>query len=289
MNIQELKKIRDAMYRDPELLAVYEKGDHNSKGQTRHDYKHGDEVRDLALNLTAQLDQVFPGLLDDVAKEFVIPVAAWLHDIGRAIDLDTHDVKGAVLAKEYLDSKGVPSELRARVCEVIGLHRASKVIKGGIRSPEHAIVVIADKCIGDEKRVRWDKAIKLRVASWIGWGDKWSLARKNMWHNAEHDRVNFAIKKAELVLDFQEGSKQTGDIVLKLSVDERVANIHEIVSLDWFADSYFACGKASRYFGYYFRLEFNGVRHLWDKTAKNGKGAWVPYKTTTLPVNRPND
>ncbi len=285
MTIQELIKIRDAMYRDPELLAVYEKGDKNSKGQTRHDYVHGDEVRDLALSLTAQLDRAFPGMMDEVTKEFVIPVAAWLHDIGRSIDLDRHDVEGAILAKGYLDRKGVPNDLRARVCEIIGLHRAGKVIKRGIQSPEHAIVVIADKCIGDEGRVRPDKAFALRLARFFGWGSKWSLARYNWWGNAAHDRVNFSIKKANLVLDLPDDTtSRTGDIVLKLEVDERIANIEEIVTLDWFADSFFACGKGARFFGYYFRLEFNSVRHKWDKNAKNGKGAWVP--TETIAVHR---
>jgi len=284
MNILELKQIRDRMYRDPELLAVYEKGDANSKGQTRHDYVHGDEVRDLAISLAKQVNHVFPGKLDEVTMEFVIPVAAWLHDIGRAINLDRHDIEGATLAKQYLESRGVPQELRQRICRIVANHRAGAVIKRGILSPEHAIVVIADKCIGDEKRVRPDKAFALKAASLIRFGS-WSLARRNMWHNAPHDRVNFAIKKANLILDFHEETKQTGDIVLKLTVDERIAKIEEIVTLDWFADSFFACGKAARYFGYYFRIEFNGVRHKWDKTAKDGKGGWVPSSTIHVPRN----
>ncbi len=282
MDILELAKIRDRMYRDPELLAVYEKGDKNSKGQTRHDFVHGDEVRDLAMQLTSKFDQAFPGKIDEVTREFVIPCAAWLHDIGRAIDLDTHDIEGARLAKQYLESRGVPADLRQRICRIIALHRAGKVIKHGIKSPEHAIVVIADKCIGDEGRVRPDKAFALKAASLIRFG-KWSAARINWWGNAPHDRVNFAIKKAELDLDFHDETKQTGDIVLKLKVDERIAEIEEIVTLDWFADSFFACGKAARSFGYYFRIEFNGVRFLWDKTAKNGKGGWMPMKSINVP------
>ncbi len=283
MELMELIKIRDRMYRDPELLAVYAKGDKNSKGQTRHDFVHGDEVRDLAIRLTKQVDRVFPGMLDEVTREFVIPCAAWLHDIGRSIDLDRHDVEGAKLAKEYLIRRGVPADLRVRICRIIALHRAGAVIKRGIRSAEHAIVVIADKCIGDEGRVRPDKALALRVASLIRFG-KWSLARINMWGNAPHDRVNFSIKQADLIMDIHEDTgKKTGDIVLKLTVDERIATIAEIVTLDWFADSFFACGKAARFFGFYFRIEFNGVRHMWDKTANNGKGGWVPTASIQVP------
>lgn len=282
MELRELIEIRDRMYRDPELLAVYEKGDKNSKSQTRHDFVHGDEVRDLAIRLTKQIDKVFPGRIDEVTREFVIPVAAWLHDIGRAIDIARHDVEGAKLAKSYLDSRGVPRELRVRICRIIALHRANKVIAKGIQSPEHAIVVIADKCIGDEGRVRTEKALALRAASLIRWG-KWSLARINFWANAPHDRVNFSIKQADLIVDIHDENACAGDIVLKLSVDERYASIGEMVTLDWFADSFFACGKASRFFGFFFRIEFNGVRHMWDKTANNNKGGWVPTQRIQVP------
>lgn len=282
MELQRLIAVRDRMYRDPELLAVYEKGDENSKGQTRHDYVHGDEVRDLALRLTEQIDRVFPGMLDEVTKEFIIPCAAWLHDIGRSIDIDRHDVEGAKLARDYLDKQGVPRDLRSRICHIIGRHRASAVIKKGISSPEHAIVVIADKCIGDEARVRSDKALALRIARFIGFGG-WSLARVNLWGNAPHDRVNFAIKKADLVLDCHDSPARQGEIVLCLTIDEGVATMKEIVTLDWFADSFFACGKAAKYFGFRFRIEFNGVRHMWDKDAFNGKGGWMPMESISVP------
>lgn len=280
MDMQELKNIRDRMYRDPELLAVYEQGDKNSKGQTRHDFIHGDEVRDLAMRLTSQIDAVFPGKLDEVTKEFVIPCAAWLHDIGRAINIDKHDIEGARLAKKYLEKHNVPQPLRQRICQLIALHRSHSVIKRGIRNPEHAIVVIADKCIGDEARVRPDKAFALKAARLVRWGG-WSLARVNLWDNAPHDRVNFAIKNADLVLDIGESEKQ---IVLKLTIDERIATMKEIVTLDWFADSFFACGKAAKYFDFVFRIEFNGVRHFWDKSAFNGKGGWVPMAIISIPL-----
>jgi len=282
MELRELIAIRDNMYRDPELLEVYEKGDKNSNHQTRHDYVHGDEVRDLAIRLTRQLHQVFPDMMDEVTREFIIPVAAWLHDIGRSIDVDRHDIEGAKLAKKYLDSRGVPRDLRARICKIIGLHRANKVIKKGIQSPEHGIVVIADKCIGDEGRVRPLKAFALDLAGLLRFGS-WSLARMNMWEGAPHDRVNYSIKNADLIVDIDELTDGSGEIVLKLQVDERFASISEMVTLDWFADSFFACGKASRYFGFFFRIEFNGVRHMWDKTANNEKGGWVPIERIQVP------
>lgn len=203
-----------------------------------------------------------------------------MHDIGRAINIDKHDIEGARLAKNYLVKHNVPQPLRQRICQLIALHRSHSVIKRGIRNPEHAIIVIADKCIGDEARVRPDKAFALKAAKLIRWGG-WSLARVNLWDNAPHDRVNFSIKDADLVLDIGESEKQ---IVLKLIIDERIATMKEIVTLDWFADSFFACGKAAKFFGFVFRIEFNGVRHFWDKTAFNNKGGWVPMASISIPL-----
>ena len=294
MDLKQLIEFRDRMYRDPELLAVYEQGDQNSHWQTRHDHEHGDEVTALAIQLTNRLHAIFPNLLDEVTREFVIPVAAWLHDIGRAVDIDKHDYEGVKIANRYLKKHNIPQKLRQRINKIIMHHRAGSVIKNGIGSPEHAIVVIADKCIGDENRVREDKARLLRLArlvslNWFFGISKWSLARRNMWYNAPHDRVNFAIKEANLDVDVNEADTigpATGAIVLNLKVDELVAPIEEIVTLDWFADSFYACGKSAKYFGFTFRIEFNGVRHWWDKKARNGHGGWVPLKSISVPRGR---
>lgn len=287
MKIEELIQFRDGLNTDPELLAVYEKGDQNSHWQTRHDHVHGDEVTELAVELTNHIHRIFPDLMDEVTREFVIPCAAWLHDIGRAVDIDRHDYEGVKIANAYLKKHNIPQKLRQRINKLIMHHRSGSVIKNGIMSPEHAIVVIADKCIGDENRVRSDKAMWLKLARIVSlkyfFGlSKWSLARKNMWHNAPHDRVNFAIKSANLAVDVNENDAvgpPSGSIVLKLKVDETIAPIEEIVSLDWFADSFFACGKAAKHFGFSFRIEFNGCVHWWDKTARSGHGGWVPVGT----------
>lgn len=304
MTLEELIEFRDHMYRDPELLAIYEEGDQNSHWQTRHDHVHGDEVTELAIELRDHIHGIFPDLMDDETREFVIPVAAWLHDIGRAVDIDKHDYEGVKIAKAYLVKHNIPGHLRQQICSIIMHHRAGSVIKNGIKNPAHAIVVIADKCIGDENRVRWDKACKLKLARLVSlkyfgltWFKRtrklgqWSLARKNMWFNAPHDRVNFAIKSANLYVDVNENDLEgppSGSIVLKLKVDETVAPIEEIVSLDWFADSFFACGKAAKHFGFSFRIEFNGVMHWWDKKVRDGKGGWVPVGKC-MHVNRGTD
>lgn len=287
MELSRLIEIRDAMPSDPEYLDYYARGDKNSMGQTRHDAHHGEEVYDLGMkSLLPQLEAIFGPLMDEVTREFTLPTALRSHDVGRAIDIDKHDTEGARVMKDYLERRGVPHEITAHVCRLIVLHRASRVLKNGIKDAAHAILVIADKCIGDERRVREDKARKLNFLRLFGYG-KWSLARRNWWHNAAHDRVNFAIKNAIVRVDVENNpghTRPTGEIVLQLTIDEKVASIKEIVSLDWFADSFHACGKAAEHFGLFFRLEFNGIRYKWTWLDKpNRKGAWLPMGTTTLP------
>jgi len=287
MELSRLIEIRDAMPGDREYLDIYAQGDAKSSWQTRHDAHHGEEVHDLGMkSLLPQLEAIFGPLMDEVTREFILPVALRSHDVGRAIDIDKHDVEGARVMNDYLGKRGVPHEFKAPVCKLIVHHRSHRVLKTGIYSAAHAILIIADKCIGDERRVREDKATKLNILRRIGVGP-WTLARRNWWFNAAHDRVNFAIKEAKVQVDVDKNpghSKPTGEIVLKMTVDEKVASIKEIVSLDWFADSFHACGKAAEFFGLYFRLEFNGVRYKWTWLDKaNGKGAWLPIGTTTIP------
>lgn len=287
MELSRLIEIRDAMPTDREYLEIYAAGDKKSSWQTRHDAQHGEEVHDLGMkSLLPQLEAVFGPLLDEVTREFILPVALRSHDVGRSIDIDNHDREGARVMNDYLAARDVPHEIKAPVCKLIVHHRSNRVLQHGIYSAAHAILVIADKCIGDERRVREDKANKLNILRRLGIG-KWTLARRNWWYNAAHDRVNFAIKQAEVRVDVERNpghSKPTGEIVLQMRIDEKVASIKEIVSLDWFADSFHACGKAAEFFGLYFRLEFNGVRYKWtwiDKTKK--KGAWLPISTTSIP------
>lgn len=287
MELSRLIEIREAMPTDPEYLDYYARGDKNSHWQTRHDAHHGEEVHDLGMkSLLPQLEQVFGPLVDEVTREFVLPTALRSHDVGRAIDIDKHDTEGARVMKDYLQKREVPHEVLAHVCRLIVHHRSNRVLKHGILDAAHAILVIADKCIGDERRVREDKATKLNLLRRIGIRN-WTLARRNWWFNAAHDRVNFAIKEAKVQVDVEQNPghrKPTGEIVLKMTIDEKVASIKEIVSLDWFADSFHACGKAAEFFGLFFRLEFNGVRYKWtwiDKATK--KGAWLPLSTTSIP------
>lgn len=275
-------RLTEACFADPAVLRLYDEGDHMSRTQTKHDRAHAFAVRDVSLALTSEYEQRFPGKLDEWTKRVVIPLAAFLHDIGRAVDVDNHAVAGAAVVNEYLLRLGFPREVIHRICRIVALHRSGQILKMEFDDPAWAIVVIADKCVGDEDRVRRKEANALRVLRFL------RLAHRNWWSNAEHDRVNFAIKRAHLIVDGDAGEfrgdsqdrHSVGAIVLKLTLDERIAPAQEVSAL--YESRFHACGRAAQYLGFVFRLEFNGLRFLYDKR----EGGWRPVNRILVPAEK---
>lgn len=253
MNVDTAAKLVQSSFRHPYVLKCYKEGDANSSNQTKHDISHADEVLNLALRLVAQVEEVFPDLLDEWTKHVIIPLGAFLHDIGRCIDVDTHDVAGAKWAMDFLQNhlktdtgETLPLDTIKRVARIIACHRTNRYVK--VKFTDHAldIVLIADKCVGDEERVRPGRARILRALTWFGkahWGD-------NLRVGGIHDRINFAIKKAQVDRDDR-------TFVLRIDLDERVCLPDEVYGL--YGDRFHCCVIAARKMGFGFELEFNGV------------------------------
>src|SRR5688572_2353341 len=102
MELQKALLLVAACYTDPEIERLYEAGDKLSSHQTKHDIDHACQVRDLARKISSEISARQPNLLDAWTKDVVIPLAAYLHDIGRAIDVDEHASAGAKWTKKYL-------------------------------------------------------------------------------------------------------------------------------------------------------------------------------------------
>lgn len=271
-DLERAKKLVEQSYSDPILLSLYDQGDKLSSSQTKHDIEHAFSVRDVALALMHEYEGRFPGVLDDWTKYVVIPLAAFLHDIGRAVDVNDHARAGAGIAHLYLRFLKFPPVIRRRICRIIMLHRSSSVLEREFDDRAWAIVVIADKCVGDEDRVRPNKARILRLLRFFG------LARLNCWLFSPHDRVNFAIKEANLIVDVgDEFSQDAGAVVLKLQLDEKVAIPREVTTL--YGDRFHSCGRAAQYLGFVFRIEFNGVRFHYNKQTKS----WEPITQIVVP------
>jgi len=266
----------EKMLVDPELLKLYDDGDKLSRSQTKHDVGHAFAVLEMARLLTEKLHQRFPDLLSEVARLVIIEAGAFLHDIGRAISVDDHAEAGKKVALDYMLKNGFPLEVATRVAAVVACHRSDKFLTISIENlkkfPELAIVVIADKCVGDEDRVRPARAFALRALRLVG------LAKVNLFNISEHDRVNFAIKKAELLVDFGDssGDEHAGAIVLKLSFDDKVVPAAELLSL--YSKRFQSCGRAAKSLGFLFRIEVNSVRFRFDDATNR----WCPMESFSV-------
>lgn len=257
MELTKAKLLVAACYTDPEIARLYQAGDKMSSNQTKHDIDHACQVRDQAAKIVRELSARKPGLLDQWTSEVVIPLAAYLHDIGRAIDVDEHANAGAKWSRQYLmrlrlphDTEVLPMPVINRVARIVACHRSQIVAKMPFNDPAWAIVVLADKCVGDEERVRPGRAAILSALTLIR--ATWIPLRKG----GVHDRANFAIKKSDVAFSDTE-------IKLVLKIDERVCKPHLIYSL--YSDRFQACVKAAEYLGYDFRLVFNGQRLGWKR------------------------
>ncbi len=272
--------LAQACLRDPQLLSLYKEGDQMSSSQTKHDIGHAYAVHDVAMSLLREYEILHPGELDDWTTKVVVPLAAFLHDIGRAVDVDNHAVAGAAIMHVYLSRLRLPRTIVRRICRIIALHRSAQVLNMEFDDPAWAFVVIADKCVGDEDRVRRTQANILRVLRFF------HASRRNWWKDAEHQRVNFAIKQAHLIADSNQDMLMPetqvnglgNAIVLKIALDERVAPAKEVMTL--YGNRFHACGRAAQYLGFVFRLEFNGVRYMYDKN----RSGWRPVQISETTI-----
>ncbi len=260
MELQKALLLVAACYTDPEIERLYEAGDKLSSHQTKHDIDHACQVRDLARKISTEISASQANYLDQWTSDVVIPLAAYLHDIGRAISVDDHANAGAKWTKKYLsrlrlpnDSETLPVPVINRIARIVARHRSQIVLNTPFNDPAWAIVVLADKCVGDEERVRPVRAAILSLLTLIR--ATWIPLRRG----GVHDRANFAIKKSDLVF----GPTEIG---LVLTVDKRVCDPSLIYTL--YSDRFQACVKAAEFLGYTFQLVFNGERY----SNPSGKG-----------------
>ncbi len=273
--LQEMVDVVCGLATDPALLKLYTEGDKLSRGQTRHDIGHALSVMTVAGKIAAEVSSRFPEKLPALSTDVIIPAAAFFHDIGRALNVSDHAAAGRNVALEYLRSRGFSLGVAGKVAAIVSCHRSDDFLKISQATlatfPELCIVVIADKCVGDEDRVRFWRAMALRLLSKLG------LARRNLWRNAKHDRVNFSIKNSEMLVDSDPDYNEAhaGAMILQLQVDESIASARELVTL--YTRRFQACDVAARSMGFIFRLEINGIRYRFDES--HPTVSWSPVET----------
>lgn len=260
MNLAEAREKVALMYSDPLLVNLYKKSDRISWWQNKHDITHALLVKDTAETIALGVKSLFGDLIDDWTQFVVIPIASFLHDIGRAENISDHAVAGARIAHEYLGSKNFDNSSVQRICRIIANHRSGNVLAKTLDDPAWAIVVVADKCVGDEDRARLIKVAALNALLVVG------QSHRNLWFNAVHDRACFAIKTARTSVDTTLGEPS---IVLDLTIDGRVCTFAEIASL--YDDRFRACVKCSRFLSLTFLVKVNGVLHHFNEH----QGRWM--------------
>ena len=208
-----------------EVLALIAKGNENLGvlGYTDHSEVHAALVAERAANILEILGY---------SKEEIelVKVAAFMHDIGNAINRSRHAEYGSLLANDILKETGMDRQERLTVVSAIAHHDEST---GGATDVISAALIIADKTDVRRNRVRQKPKANFDV----------------------HDRVNYAVTKTDLIID-----KDKKQISLNLEIDEKICTMYEY--FDIFLGRMLMCRKASELLGVTFRLMVNGNKAL---------------------------
>lgn len=208
-----------------EVLALIAKGNENLGilGHTDHSEVHAALVAERAANILE--------ILGYSKKQIeLVKVAAFMHDIGNAINRSRHAEYGSLLANDILKEAGMDRQERLTVVSAIAHHDEST---GGATDVISAALIIADKTDVRRNRVRQKPKANFDV----------------------HDRVNYAVTKTDLIID-----KDKKQISLNLEIDEKICTMYEY--FDIFLGRMLMCRKASELLGVTFRLMVNGNKAL---------------------------
>lgn len=188
-------------------------------GYTEHSFAHAGKCADVAGNILHELGYAERDV--DLAK-----TAGYMHDIGNVVNRSDHAQSGAIMAFRILDKMGMEPEDTAAVVTAIGHHDEATAF------PVNAIaaaLILADKTDVRRSRVR----------------------NKETIYSDIHDRVNYAVEKAELVLD-----KESRVITLYLKVDTGICSVMDYFEI--FMTRTMLSRRAAEFLGLRFKLNVNG-------------------------------
>lgn len=194
-------------------------------GFTEHSFQHATKVSTVAANILHWLGY-------NEREQELAKIAGYIHDIGNVVNRIDHAQSGAVMAFRILDKMGMEPKELADVVGAVGNHDEGT---GTAINPISAALILADKT--DVRRSR---------------------VRNQELHNFDiHDRVNYAVEKAQLRMEGNEVSKET---VLALKVDTNISPVMNYFEI--FLSRMLMCGKAAEFLGIKFGLEINGISLL---------------------------
>ena len=195
----------------------------NAIGYTEHGHRHISIVSKRAGDILEKLG--YPERTIELTR-----IAGYMHDIGNCVNRVDHAHTGAILAYNILKELGMPIEEITEIMMAIGNHDEKT---GTAVSDISAALILADKSDAHRDRV----------------------VNKNLSTFDIHDRVNYAVTDADLVMDEKERK-----ITLNLTIDTKICPVLDYFEI--FMERTMMCKYAAKYLKIWFELIINDTKLL---------------------------
>ncbi|MBQ8567032.1 MAG: HD domain-containing protein [Clostridia bacterium] len=153
-------------------------------------------------------------------------IAAYMHDIGNAVNRKDHSQSGALMAFRVLDKMGMDAEELVKIVAAIGNHDEGD---GVAVNPLAAALIISDK--SDVRRTR--------------------VRNRDFTAFDIHDRVNYSVIRSDLKIN-----EAKTEIELILEIDTEISSVVNYFEI--FLTRMIMCRKAAKYLNLDFKLTVNG-------------------------------
>ena len=195
----------------------------NAIGYTEHGHRHISIVSKRAGDILEKLG--YPERTVELTR-----IAGYMHDIGNCVNRVDHAHTGAILAYNILKEMGMPIEEITEIMMAIGNHDENT---GTAVSDISAALILADK--SDVHRDR--------------------VVNKNLSTFDIHDRVNYAVTNADLIMDEKERK-----VTLNLTIDTKISPVLDYFEI--FMQRTMMCKHAAKYLKIWFELIINDTKLL---------------------------
>ena len=195
----------------------------NALGYTEHSIRHVSIV-------SYRAGKILETLGYDKKRVELAKIAGYLHDIGNSVNRVDHAHSGAILAYNILKDMGMNIKDRTEIMSAIGNHDENT---GTAVSDISAALILADK--SDVHRDR--------------------VVNKNMATFDIHDRVNYAVTNADLIIDNKQ-KKATLDLI----IDTHICPVLDYFEI--FMERTMMSKYAAKYLKIWFELIINDTRLL---------------------------
>ena len=195
----------------------------NAIGYTEHGHRHISIVSKRAGDILEKLG--YPERTVELTR-----IAGYMHDIGNCVNRVDHAHTGAILAYNILKEMGMSIEEITEIMMAIGNHDENT---GTAVSDISAALILADK--SDVHRDR--------------------VVNKNLSTFDIHDRVNYAVTNADLIMDEKERK-----VTLNLTIDTKISPVLDYFEI--FMQRTMMCKYAAKYLKIWFELIINDTKLL---------------------------